>query len=1154
MDGDHNGYGTLQDEVSILRRQLVEARREVQQLRAERDQWLAWYSQAQNEATLQAERLRFEHGPVVIMSWDEREGWPVCYVSPNVDQFGYTVDDFLSGRVRYLDIVHPDDLARVLVEIQHIRAVQAPPLTRQEYRIVCADGSIRHIADFSRPVYDEAGAIQRIDGYLLNVTGEKQAFAQLQQALDLTRATFESATGGVLITNLDGHLLDFNQRFLDIWQMDDRWRHTADLRERVSLLLDQVCDPDDFLRRIEELVAQSEGESYDVIAMRDGRSFSRHSRPFRVAGRIIGRLWSYYDITSAVRVEEQLRFQSQILETIGQAVIATTLDGTVTYWNHAAEQTYGWPQQAALGRNVLDLTLGKPVSARAGEIIERIGRGERWTDEFLARHRDGRTFSAEVTDVPFVNADGEIIGIIGISTDISVRKRAEETARKSQALLQGIIEYAPLIIYIKDTAGRYVQISPASLERLGYTREEFIGKTDAELFAPDVHAAWRMTDQEVLDSGRPMEFEVAIPMADGLNYFLASKFPIFDDQGTICALGGLAINITGQKNLAAALRESEERYNRATTVGAVGVWDWDLATNGMYLSPNLKAMLGYADYEIRNHLDDWSRYVHADDQAALSQAITAHLNGETDGFQLEHRMLHRDGSLRWIAARGMLIRDANGRPMRMVGTDTDITPLKQIAQALQRQQRFLRQIIDSSPAFIFTRDRNGCFTMVNRTMAALYGRSVEEMLGKTDADLGLDPAKVAQIQAQDQQIFAGFSEMIIPEGQVIDAAGQVHYITLVKRPLYSENGVIEQVLVVANDITERRIAELQLRCANQQLVAGNERLAQRNHEIMLLNHMSDLLLGCRSIDEAYEIISISAQQLFAGQPGALYLRRIGSDCYDVASSWGEHPPAEPFLQTWNCQVLHTQQPFMCLTSTSTRCSHIDPHEVAVVLCIPLFIEGDTLGILHLRHSEHLDAEELQRWRQLGASMAHQVTLALNNLILREQLQQQAIRDGLTGLYNRRYLDATLPRELQRVVRQQQAIGVIMLDIDHFKHFNDSYGHDAGDALLRAVGAFLSANTRGEDIACRYGGEEFILVLPGAVRVDTQQRAEAIRIGIQKLQLEHHGQPLETITVSLGVAVLAEPAATVSADMLIRQADQALYQAKRTGRNRVVVSG
>jgi len=166
------------------------------------------------------------------------------------------------------------------------------------------------------------------------------------------------------------------------------------------------------------------------------------------------------------------------------------------------------------------------------------------------------------------------------------------------------------------------------------------------------------------------------------------------------------------------------------------------------------------------------------------------------------------------------------------------------------------------------------------------------------------------------------------------------------------------------------------------------------------------------------------------------------------------------------------------------------------------------------------------------------------------LQEQAIRDALTGLHNRRYLDEALPRELQRAERQKQSVGIIMLDIDYFKPFNDTYGHDAGDTLLRAMGAILQEHTRGADIVCRYGGEEFTLVLPGASLAATQQRAEELRTEVQALMVEHGGQALAQVTISLGIAVFPEHGMT--ADSLIRAADQALYQAKRSGRNRVEV--
>lgn len=167
-----------------------------------------------------------------------------------------------------------------------------------------------------------------------------------------------------------------------------------------------------------------------------------------------------------------------------------------------------------------------------------------------------------------------------------------------------------------------------------------------------------------------------------------------------------------------------------------------------------------------------------------------------------------------------------------------------------------------------------------------------------------------------------------------------------------------------------------------------------------------------------------------------------------------------------------------------------------------------------------------------------------------QLQQQATRDALTGLYNRRHLDATLPRELAQAGSFHQPVGIVMLDIDHFKHYNDTYGHDAGDRLLRQLGDFLMRQIRAkQDIACRYGGEEFILILPGATLCDALHRAEQIRSAVSQFELEYNGIQLKPITLSLGVAVY--PQHGDDADTLLKAADSALYAAKRSGRNRVV---
>jgi diguanylate cyclase (GGDEF)-like protein len=169
--------------------------------------------------------------------------------------------------------------------------------------------------------------------------------------------------------------------------------------------------------------------------------------------------------------------------------------------------------------------------------------------------------------------------------------------------------------------------------------------------------------------------------------------------------------------------------------------------------------------------------------------------------------------------------------------------------------------------------------------------------------------------------------------------------------------------------------------------------------------------------------------------------------------------------------------------------------------------------------------------------------------LRRRLHDQATRDPLTGLFNRRYLDDTLPRELHRILRKGTPLCVAMLDLDHFKRFNDTFGHDAGDLALRESSRLLRENLRKSDIACRYGGEEFLLVLPDSALEDASQRLEQIRSRFESMEIRREGQLLATITFSAGIATAPEHGSTP--EELLRAADAALYAAKQAGRNRVL---
>ena len=211
--------------------------------------------------------------------------------------------------------------------------------------------------------------------------------------------------------------------------------------------------------------------------------------------------------------------------------------------------------------------------------------------------------------------------------------------------------------------------------------------------------------------------------------------------------------------------------------------------------------------------------------------------------------------------------------------------------------------------------------------------------------------------------------------------------------------------------------------------------------------------------------------------------------------------------------------------------------------------GDFSARTGLRH----DGEELSQVGEAFDEMTH--ALQQRDVELKQalqDLQEQAITDPLTGLLNRRYLREYLPRELTRARRNGTSLAFIMVDLDYFKRVNDTLGHDAGDLVLREFGALLMSHIRGSDVACRFGGEEFALVLPEASLEGAHQKAEAVRASVKKLDLKYRDKPIGIITASFGVALFPDHAE--DADALMRAADEALYQAKGGGRDRVVMAG
>jgi diguanylate cyclase (GGDEF)-like protein len=332
-------------------------------------------------------------------------------------------------------------------------------------------------------------------------------------------------------------------------------------------------------------------------------------------------------------------------------------------------------------------------------------------------------------------------------------------------------------------------------------------------------------------------------------------------------------------------------------------------------------------------------------------------------------------------------------------------------------------------------------------------------------------------------------------------------------------------------------------------------LQDRHRQIALVSQLSDSLHSSNSRDESYEVIKAFAGDILAGTSGCLYVYNNSRDLLNRAAQWGFdciNPGLADHFPPDDCWGLRRGKiNVMSSAEGHVHCRHVPAGAPMSYLCLPITGRGQTYGLLYLQSSSTGAERAFAGIMMRARSFADQLSLALVNIELRERLQNMAIKDPLTELYNRRFLDEALSRELLVAERKGSKLCIAMIDIDHFKKVNDTHGHPAGDAILKQVARYLAGTLRRSDIICRYGGEEMLLVMPECDIEEGVKKANAMREGIKALTLRHDGIELPPVTVSIGIAVSPEHGRD-RVD-LVACADQALYHAKNAGRDRVAVA-
>ena len=331
-------------------------------------------------------------------------------------------------------------------------------------------------------------------------------------------------------------------------------------------------------------------------------------------------------------------------------------------------------------------------------------------------------------------------------------------------------------------------------------------------------------------------------------------------------------------------------------------------------------------------------------------------------------------------------------------------------------------------------------------------------------------------------------------------------------------------------------------------------LSQRNHRKNLQAKLNEVLQIVQTQEEAFLAITNYGKHLFSNYSGAFYVKSNSKDYFEKRSQWGTVIQVEGFEPN-ECWAVRKNNIYNYDgISQDMACNHnMEIQHKHFSICLPTSSADEMIGILVLIDSTIKIGQDIsfnEETKSVAEEVVDHIGLAITNLRLRESLKNSSIVDTLTGLYNRRYLNETLGREIARAQRAKQSLGIILLDVDHFKIFNDSYGHEAGDLVLKEVGTLLKHYCRTSDIACRYGGEEFVLVLPDADLSIVIKRAEEIRIAIKSIMLMYGGNTLPAISISAGVSSFPEHSLDINE--LIKMADDALYQSKRNGRDQTNV--
>jgi len=469
----------------------------------------------------------------------------------------------------------------------------------------------------------------------------------------------------------------------------------------------------------------------------------------------------------------------------------------------------------------------------------------------------------------------------------------------------------------------------------------------------------------------------------------------------------------------------------------------------------VEAMTGFSQEDFLARRLKWTDLILEEDRDP-TKALFIQALKTNKAYVREYRIRGKAGNVIWVHERSQIVCNPDGQVEYISGLFFDVTETKNLEEKLRQTERELHIVIDNIPAVLFKGYIDGALETLDGKLEALTGYPKEEFdsrrLKWTDLIFKEDLDQIKEIFIHALKT----NKSYVREYRIRSKKGDVIWVHERSHIVCNASGKVDYVSGLFFDITERKVLEAAVAERNAQLKEANARLQgwareleQRNTEISLLGQMGELLQSCNTTEEAYLVIRQSIQKLFPPDSGAVFLFNNSRTLVEAVTLWGDTPPEEMVFAPDECWALRRGRAHgLAEIQSGFQCRHVEGQKTAY-LCVPLVAHGEAIGIFHVLLGSP-DPKQAETKQSLALRVSDHLGLALAKLKLQETLQNLSVRDPLTGLYNRRYMEESMERELRRAERQGKHVGVIMADIDHFKRFNDTFGHDAGDALLKAM--------------------------------------------------------------------------------------------------------